>query len=101
MSMKFLEWIETQDKPVLVDFWAEWCGPCRMMSPVLQELAKEWKGKVTVVKVNTDDQPDLAGRFNISGIPTLILFQKGREVHRFSGAMPLAALKEELKPWIV
>jgi thioredoxin 1 len=100
MSGKFMELIEKSNTPVLADFWAEWCGPCRMMAPVLQELAREWKGKITVVKVNSDEQPALASRFNISAIPTLILFHHGREIHRVSGAMPLAALKDQLKPWI-
>ncbi len=100
MSGKFLEFINAQDKPVLVDFWAEWCGPCRMMAPVLGELAKDWKGKAMVVKINSDEQPDLSARFNISGIPTFILFQGGKEVHRVSGAMPLAALKEQFKKWV-
>jgi len=100
MNGKFLEFISAQDKPVLADFWAEWCGPCRMMAPVLSELAKDWKGKVTVVKINSDQQPDLSSRFGISGIPTFILFKAGKEVHRVSGAMPLAALKEQFKKWI-
>ncbi len=100
MQKKFLDFVEKSDKPVLADFWAEWCGPCRTMGPVLQELSREMKGKLTVVKINTDEQPSLASRFNISAIPTLILFQNGKEVHRVSGAMPLAALKNQLKPWI-
>ncbi len=100
MEKKFLDFVEKSDKPVLADFWAEWCGPCRTMGPVLQELSREMKGKLTVVKINTDEQPSLASRFNISAIPTLILFQNGKEVHRVSGAMPLAVLKNQLKPWI-
>ena len=100
MTTKFLDFVEKSDKPVLADFWAEWCGPCRTMGPVLQDLAREMKEKLTVVKINTDEQPDLASRFNISAIPTLILFQNGKEVHRVSGAMPLSALKNQLKPWI-
>lgn len=100
MSSKFLDYIATQDKPVLADFWAEWCGPCRMMHPVLEQIAKEWKGKATVVKVNSDEQPALASRFGIHSLPTLILFQGGHEVHRVSGALPAEALKSEFGRWI-
>ncbi len=100
MSSEFLHLIANSDKPVLADFWAEWCGPCRMMAPVLHDLAKEWKGKAVVVKVDTDAHPDLSGQFGISGIPTLILFQGGREVHRVSGAMPLAAVKAQFGRWV-
>ena len=100
MSSKFLDYIATQEKPVLADFWAEWCGPCRMMHPVLEGLSKEWKDKATVVKINTDEQPDLAQRYDIRSIPTLILFDKGKEVHRVSGAMPTHALKAQFSRWV-
>jgi thioredoxin len=100
MGKEFLDLVATHPQPVLADFWAEWCGPCRMMAPVLHELAKDWKGKATVVKVNTDDQPQLSQRFGISGIPTLILFRNGQEVHRISGAMPLKALKAEFERFL-
>jgi thioredoxin len=100
MKGKFLDFIAAQDKPVLADFWAEWCGPCRMVAPVVESLAQEWKGKAVVVKVNTDEQPGLSQRFGISGIPTLILFHGGKEVHRVSGALPLAALRREFAKWV-
>ncbi len=100
MASKFLDYLATQDKPVLADFWADWCGPCRMMHPVLQELAREWKGRATVVKINSDEQPELAARFNISALPTLVLFDGGKEVHRVSGAMPLQALNAEFGRWV-
>jgi len=92
----FDAFLAAQSLPVLADFWAEWCGPCKMMAPVLQDLAREWKDRLRVIKVDTDRKPHLASRFNITGIPTLILFQGGKEIHRVSGAMPLAELKREL-----
>lgn len=93
MPKTFEELLETHDKPLLVDFWAEWCPPCKMLAPELEKLAQEWKGRVTVVKVNTDEKQHLANRYGITGIPTLILFKGGREAKRVSGAMPLSALK--------
>jgi thioredoxin 1 len=92
----FNEFIRTSDLPVLADFWAAWCGPCKMMAPVLKELAQEWKGRLVVVKVNTEEKQHLAIQYGISAIPTMILFKNGAEIHRISGAMPLAALKNEL-----
>lgn len=78
--------------PVLVDFWAPWCGPCRMMAPVLDRTAQERATTLRVGKVNTDEQPELAGRFNIRSIPTLILFNEGREIGRQSGAADATSL---------
>ncbi|MFA6094091.1 MAG: thioredoxin [Elusimicrobiota bacterium] len=83
-------------QPVLVDFWAPWCGPCRMLSPLIDELAKEYAGKVRVGKVNTDDHPDVAGRFNISAIPTLMLFKGGKVVEQMVGAQSKADIKRVL-----
>ena len=93
----FDEFLATQDTPVLADFWADWCQPCHMMNPVLKQLAGEWKGRLKVIKVDTEKKPGLANRFGISGIPTMILFKAGKEIHRVSGAMPLARLKQELQ----
>lgn len=76
----------------LVDFWAEWCGPCRMMGPVLDELASETTGKVTVGKINVDKEPDLAQQFGVSSIPTLIVLKDGKEVKRFVGVTPKSEL---------
>lgn len=87
------------DTPVLVDFWAEWCMPCHMMAPVLKEVADDLTGRMTVAKINMDENEGLWQRFNIEGIPTLIMFAKGEEIHRIVGAgRPKEALIEELEP---
>jgi thioredoxin 1 len=82
--------------PVLVDFWAEWCGPCKAVAPILDELAKEFGGAVTIAKVNVDDEQDIAGQFGIRSIPTMILFKDGKPFSMKVGAMP----KPQLKGWI-
>jgi thioredoxin 1 len=96
----FDQLVASHDRPILVDFWADWCAPCHMMAPALKELAQAWKGRLTVIKVNTEKKPELANRFGISGIPTLILFKGGSEVHRASGAMPLARLQKEFESYL-
>ena len=75
------------DEPVLVDFWAEWCGPCRMIAPSIEAVAKEYEGRARVVKLNVDDNPNIAQRYGIKGIPTLILFRGGKEAERLVGAV--------------
>lgn len=92
---KFDEFIATSDVPVLVDFYADWCAPCKMMAPILKDLKSAWGEKIKIIKVDTDAQQSLAARYQISGIPTLILFKAGKPVHRTSGVMPLARLQAE------
>ena len=80
-------------KAVLVDFWAEWCGPCKMIGPLVDELGKEYEGKAIVAKVNVDDSPELASRFGITSIPNLKIFKNGVEVGNIVGAVPKSTLK--------
>jgi thioredoxin 2 len=89
----FARTVEDAGAPVLVDFYADWCGPCKMMAPVLDELASQHAGSLLVAKLDTDRWPEVAGRFGIRGIPTLILFDGGREVARETGAVPRERLE--------
>ena len=84
--------------PVLVDFWAPWCGPCRMVSPVVEALAQELAGKLKAVKLNTDEAQEIAARYAVQGIPLLVLVRDGKEIDRLVGAVPKAQLRRWLEP---
>jgi thioredoxin 1 len=83
--------------PVLVDFWAEWCGPCRQIAPALEEIAKELNGKVKIVKINIDENPDVPARYGVRGIPTMLLFKDGQPVAQKVGAAPRSQIQQWLE----
>jgi len=83
--------------PVLVDFWAAWCGPCKMIAPVIEELAKEYSGRVKIVKMNVDENMETPNDFSVRSIPTLILYKNGSEIDRMVGVVPKSALEEMIK----
>jgi thioredoxin 2 len=92
----FDELVRDAKAPVLVDFWAAWCGPCRMVGPELEKIAGKRAGEVIIAKVDTDALPEVAGAFGIRSIPTMIVFRDGKEADRLSGAMPAAAIEARL-----
>ena len=84
------------DKPVVVDFWAEWCGPCRMVSPIVEEIANDYEGRAVVGKVNVDQNPEISAKYGIRNIPTILFLKNGEVVDKQVGAAPKAALTEKL-----
>lgn len=100
-STSFATTVIRQDAiPVLVDFWAPWCGPCKAIGPVLDQLAQELEGKALVTKVNVDEQSDLAGQFNVKAIPTLLIFKQGKVVDQIVGLANKDALKQKIEAHI-
>jgi thioredoxin 2 len=95
-AQEFDELVRANPGPILVDFWASWCGPCRTVAPELEKVAHDHAGNVIVAKVNTEELPDVAGRFGIRSIPTMIVFRNGKEADRLVGAMPASTIARQL-----
>lgn len=96
-DQNFSQEVEQSGQPVLVDFWAPWCGPCRMLSPMIAELAEEFKGRAKVCKLNTDENPNIATRFQISAIPALLFFKDGKVAEQLTGVRPKPEIKSVLE----
>ncbi len=93
LPKSFQALVEESDRPVLVDFWAAWCGPCHAIAPVVEQIAKEYKGRMLVTKVNIDEQKHLAFQYQVQSIPTIMIFYKGKILARQGGALPYGSLK--------
>ncbi|AUS78805.1 thioredoxin [Actinoalloteichus sp. AHMU CJ021] len=96
----FADTVLTSEKPVLVDFWASWCGPCKMVAPVLEEIAAEYSEKITIAKIDFDSNPQTGRDYKVMSLPTLMLFKNGEKVKEIIGAKPKAALVKELSDYL-
>lgn len=96
VKKSFDQLIQETEKPVFVDFWAAWCGPCTSIVPSVKQLAEEFRGKLTVVKINVDEQPEVAAKYQVQGIPALMLFDKGMVKWRATGALPYESIRAEV-----
>ena len=96
-EQNFEQEVINSDIPVLVDFWAPWCGPCKMLMPVVEELAKEFDGKIKVGKINTDENMSLSSKFQITSIPCLIIFKNGKAINKMVGFRPKNDIKKEIE----
>jgi len=97
LPKSFNDLIQQSDLPVLVDFWAEWCGPCKMVSPAIQQIAGEFKGRLLAIEVNVDQKQHVAAQYQIQSIPTIMMFYKGKIIMRLTGALPYEALKTKIQ----
>lgn len=100
LDSTFNEEVLSHEKPVLVDFWAPWCGPCRMVAPVVDEIAQEYSGSIKVVKINTDENPSTATEYGIRSIPTIMIFKNGGRVDTVIGAVPKSTLASTLNKYL-
>lgn len=99
-DVTFEQEVMRSPEPVLIDFWAPWCGPCRMVEPTLEKLAREMSGRVRIAKVNVDENPQTAGRYGVQSIPTMMVVKNGQVVDRWAGALPEMALRNRVAPWV-
>jgi len=96
LHKSFEDLINQSDKPVLADFWTDWCGPCHIVAPVIEQIAKAYSGRLTVIKVNIDEKPQIAQMYGIRSIPTVMLFWNGQPIMRVVGALPFEQLKQQI-----
>ncbi len=96
-DQNFDEIVLKSDLPVIVDFWAEWCGPCRMITPIIQEIGKEYEGKVVTVEIDVDSNPGITARYGIRNIPTVLFFKDGKQVDKQVGAVPKSNFVSKLE----
>jgi len=96
LPKSFNQLIQQSEIPVVVDFWADWCGPCKMVSPALEKLAQEFKGKLMVIKINVDKKPQISAQYQVQSIPTIMMFHKGDQKMRLVGALPYESIKQEV-----